>query len=105
MKRLGLIAGRGIFPFLVAEEARAEGWEVYTAALSGEASAEIARVSNKVQWVKLGELGKLARFFKEETVHEAIMAGQVRKPKIFSGHVHPDLDMVKVLASLKNWKD
>lgn len=105
MQRLGLIAGRGVFPFLVAKEARREGREVFTAALSGEASEEIEKVSSKVQWVKLGELGKLARFFKQETVREAIMAGQVRKPKLFSGHVRPDFDMVKVLATLQNWKD
>jgi DUF1009 family protein len=105
MQRLGLIAGRGVFPFLVAGEARREGREVFTAALSGEASEDIEKVSNKVQWVKLGELGKLARFFKQEAVREAIMAGQIRKPRIFSGHVRPDLDMVKVLAGLKNWKD
>jgi DUF1009 family protein len=105
MQRLGLIAGRGTFPYLVAEEARASGREVYTAALSGEASSNIDQVSNKVLWVKLGELGKLADFFQRETVNEAIMAGQVRKPRLFSGAVLPDLEMVKVLSHLKNWKD
>ncbi|MBI4430451.1 MAG: UDP-2,3-diacylglucosamine diphosphatase LpxI [Candidatus Omnitrophica bacterium] len=105
MQRLGIIAGRGIFPYLVAEEARASGCEVYTAALSGEASKDIEKVSDKVLWVKLGELGKLVRFFQKEIVHEAIMAGQVRKPKLFSGNVRPDLEMVGVLSKLKNWKD
>lgn len=105
MQKLGLIAGRGTFPYLVAEEARASGCEVYTAALAGEASTNIDQVSSKVLWVKLGELGKLAKFFQHETVNKAIMAGQVRKPRLFSGTVRPDLEMVKVLSRLKNWKD
>ncbi len=105
MQRLGLIAGRGTFPYLVAEEARASGCEVYTAALSGEAPSNIDQVSNKVLWVKLGELGKLAKFFQHETVNEAIMAGNVSKPQLFSGNVRPDFEMVKVLSHLKNWKD
>ena len=45
------------------------------------------------------QLGKMIRFFKEEGVKKAIMAGQVRHVQIFSRAV-PDARMLKLLLKL-----
>ncbi len=69
------------------------------AALREETDPEIERVAERVQWVGIGQLGKLIRFFKSEGVERVIMAGQVRHVQIFSGAI-PDARMLKMLLKL-----
>src|SRR5207247_5321436 len=94
-----LIAGNGKFPFLVLEGARKAGAEVAVAAIREETDPEIERVSESVTWVGLGQLGKMLRFFKNEGVEKAIMAGQVKHVQIFSRAI-PDVRMLKMLLRL-----
>src|SRR5438045_4566137 len=95
----GLIAGNGRFPFLVVEGARKAGVSLSVAAIREETDPEIERVAERVQWVGIGQLGKMIRFFKNEGVERAIMAGQVKHVQIFSRAV-PDARMLKVLLKL-----
>jgi UDP-2,3-diacylglucosamine hydrolase len=60
-----------------------------------------ARASADLHWVSLGHLGKCIRILKQAGVHEAVMAGQVRHVRIFSGIV-PDLTLLSVLTRLKS---
>lgn len=97
--KLGLIAGNGTFPFLVLEGAKRAGAQVAVAAIREETDPEIERVADNVTWVGVGQLGKMLRFFKNEGVDKAIMAGQVKHVQIFSSSI-PDLRMVKMLLKL-----
>ena len=97
--KLGLIAGNGKFPFLVIEGARKAGASVAVAAIREETDPEIERAAESVTWVGLGQLGKMLRFFKNEGVEKAIMAGQVKHVQIFSGAI-PDVRMLKMLLRL-----
>ena len=101
--RFGLIAGNGKFPFLVLEGARRAGARVSVAAIKEETDPEIERAAaaagGSVEWVGIGQLGRMIRFFKREGVQSAIMAGQVKHVQIFSGAL-PDVRMLKVLVSL-----
>jgi UDP-2,3-diacylglucosamine hydrolase len=99
-EKLGLIAGNGKFPFLVLDAARAQGYEVVVAAIKEEAFPDIAsRGAASVHWLSLGELSKLIDTFKQEGVHRAIMAGQVKHKQIFSS-IRPDWRLAKLLLSL-----
>jgi UDP-2,3-diacylglucosamine hydrolase len=102
--RLGLIAGNGRFPFLVLDAARALGHDVTVIAAKEEAFADLsaaaAKVSAPIHWISLGELGKCISLLKEAGVSHAVMAGQVKHVKIFSGIV-PDWTLVSVLTRLK----
>ena len=98
--KYGLIAGNGRFPFLVVEGAGRQGVEVVVAAIKEETSPEIERVASRVEWVSVGQLGRLIRFFKREQVTHAIMAGQVKHHQIFRLNALPDLRMVRLLARL-----
>src|SRR5262250_1063602 len=101
MDKLGLIAGNGKFPFLILDAARAQGLEVVVAAIREETFPEIeARGAASVHWLSLGELSKLIDTFKNEGVHRAIMAGQVKHKQIFSS-IKPDWRLAKVLLSLR----
>jgi len=100
MEKLGLIAGNGKFPFLVLDAARAQGLEVVVAAIKEETFPEIeSSGAASVHWLSLGELSKLIDTFKNEGVHRAIMAGQVKHKQIFSS-IKPDWRLAKVLLSL-----
>lgn len=97
--KFGLIAGNGRFPFLVAEGARRAGASLAVVAIREEADPEIEQLADIVQWVGIGQLGKMISFFKSEGVSKAMMAGQVKHVQIFSGAL-PDLRMIKMLWSL-----
>jgi UDP-2,3-diacylglucosamine hydrolase len=51
--------------------------------------------------VSLGHLGKCIKILKQAGVREAVMAGQVKHVKIFSGII-PDLTLLSVLTRLKS---
>jgi DUF1009 family protein len=100
-ERLGLIAGNGKFPFLVLDAARAQGLDVVVAALKEETYPEIeSRGAAAVYWLSLGELSRLIETFKQENVHRAVMAGQVKHKQIFSS-IRPDWRLAKLLLSLR----
>ena len=97
--KLGLIAGNGRFPFLVIEGAHRAGAEVAVAAIREETDPAIEQIADRLTWVGIGQLGKLLRFFKNEGVEKAIMAGQVKHVQIFSNAI-PDVRMLKMLLRL-----
>jgi DUF1009 family protein len=100
--KYGLIAGNGRFPFLVLEGAREQGVEVVVAAIKEETSPEIDEAAQRVEWMGVGQLGRLIRFFKQEQVTHCIMAGQVKHHQIFRLNALPDLRMVRMLARLRS---
>ena len=96
---LGLIAGNGRFPFLVAAAARRAGRRVVAVAVKEEASPDLAGSVDEMHWVGLGQLGHCIEVLKAGGVSEAVMAGQVQHRRIFSGIV-PDLKLAAVLVRL-----
>ncbi|MFN0087271.1 MAG: LpxI family protein [Blastocatellia bacterium] len=99
--KYGLIAGNGRFPFLVLDGARAEGVEMAVAAIREETDSSIEPLAGAIEWISVGHLNKLIRFFKREGVTHAIMAGQVKHVQIFKLNALPDLRMARMLARLK----
>ncbi len=99
--RYGLIAGNGRFPFLVLEGARAEGVEMAVAAIREETDPGIETIAGTMEWISVGHLGKLIKFFRREGVTHVIMAGQVKHVQIFRLNALPDLRMARMLARLK----
>jgi DUF1009 family protein len=95
----GLIAGNGDFPFLVLEGARSRGIEMAVIAIREEASPELARRTERLHWVSLGELSRTIDLLHQEGVNHAVMAGQVKHNKIFSA-IRPDWKLAKLLLSL-----
>jgi hypothetical protein len=103
--RLGLIAGNGTFPLLILDAARRLGHEVTIIAVEGEASPEIERAAARepraaVHRVALGQLGRAIDLMRAAGVSQAVMAGQVKHTRIFSGVV-PDRVLLSVLLKLR----
>jgi DUF1009 family protein len=100
LEKIGLIAGNGRFPFLVADSARSQNVQLVIAAIREETFPEIESCGYPVHWLGIGQLGKMIRIFKENGVTAAIMAGQVKHVQIFSSSL-PDLTMIRMLAGLQ----
>ena len=104
MSRIGLIAGDGRFPFLALQGARGLGHDVTVVAIREEAYAELEPAARDARaefhWVSLGQLGKCIKILKAAGVSEAVMAGQVKHSKIFSG-ILPDLTLLSVITRLR----
>ena len=104
MARIGLIAGNGRFPFLALQGARSLGHDVTVVAVKEEAFPELERAARDagadLHWVSLGHLGKCIKILKAAGAGQALMAGQVKHAKIFSGIV-PDLTLLSVLTKLR----
>ncbi|MBN2371658.1 MAG: UDP-2,3-diacylglucosamine diphosphatase LpxI [Vicinamibacteria bacterium] len=96
---VGLIAGNGRFPMLVARAARRGGRRIVAVAVREETSEDITGEVDEVHWMSLGQLGRCIETFKKSGVHEAVMAGQVKHRQLFSGIV-PDLKLMRVIAGL-----
>jgi len=81
---LGLIAGEGIFPLLVARGARAAGRKVVAAAFGGSAWPELRGEVDVFKWVGVMRVGQWIRVLRAEGCDEAILVGRVAKEKIYS---------------------
>jgi DUF1009 family protein len=102
---LGLIAGNGRFPLLVLDAARQLGHHVTVVAVKEEAGPDLAEAAARapraaLTWLSLGELARCIETFREAGVAQAVMAGQVKHAKIFSGIV-PDRLLLSVLLRLR----
>jgi len=102
--RIGLIAGNGTFPFLILDAARRLGHAVTIVAIQEEASPELTAAARRepaadIHWVPLGQLGRCLEVLREAGVTQAIMAGQVKHARIFTGIV-PDRVALSVLMRL-----
>lgn len=81
--KIGIIAGGGQFPLLFARAARERGFSVVVVAHKGETLSDIEELADRLCWVKLGQLGKIINFFKDEGVSETVLLGTITKTKIF----------------------
>lgn len=104
MKKLGLIAGNGTFPLIFAEEAKREGYTVFAVAHRGETDAAIENVADDVAWIYVGQLGRIVKAFQRAGVTQAVMAGGIRKIRLF-GNFRPDLRGARFLAKMKSRED
>ena len=71
--------------------------------LKEEAFPELNEAASRhgadIHWISIGHLGKCITLLKEAGITHAVMAGQVKHTKIFSGII-PDWTMAKVLGKL-----
>jgi DUF1009 family protein len=103
-ERIGLIAGNGRFPIIFADNARKLGYHVSAVAHEGETEPELAGHVDRIHWIKIGQLNKLIKAFKEDGVHQAVMLGGIKKTHVFTT-VRPDLRTLAMATRLALLKD
>jgi len=103
-ERIGLIAGNGRFPIIFADNARRLGYHVSAVAHEGETEPELADHVDRIHWIKIGQLNKLIKAFKEDGVHQAVMLGGIKKTHVFTT-LRPDFRTLALATRLALWKD
>ena len=99
-QRLGIIAGNGVYPRLLAESARASGVrQIVAAAFQNETDPALGGKVETIEWMRVGQLSRLVKFFRDQEVHHAIMAGQIAPKNLFD--FRPDWKALLLLAQLK----
>lgn len=102
--RIGLIAGNGRFPIIFADNARKLGLRVSAVAHEGETEPELERHVDRIHWIKIGQLNKLIRAFKDDGVRQAVMLGGIKKTHVFTT-VRPDFRTLALATRLALWRD
>ena len=81
--RVGLLAGWGRYPMVVAQALRARGCRTYCLGVIDHADPLLAEVCDEFQWIGMAKLGQARRFFKRHGVHDATMVGKIHKVVLF----------------------
>ena len=97
---LGIIAGNGVYPRLLADAARKAGVKkIVAAAFTSETDPALTQHVDLIDWMRIGQLSRLLKFFREQNIHHAIMAGQIAPKNLFD--LRPDWKALLLLAKLK----
>jgi DUF1009 family protein len=101
---VGLVAGNGEFPLLLLNQLRKQGRSAVVAMISGEAKSEISHQCLAATPVKVGQLGKVVRFFRKHGVRDVVFLGGIRRTALFRTF-RPDLLGIKVLSRAISVRD
>jgi hypothetical protein len=97
---LGIIAGNGVYPRLLADGARRAGVKkIVAAAFANETDPTLEQHVELIEWMRVGQLGRLLNFFRGQDIHHAIMAGQIAPKNLFD--LRPDLKALMLLGKLR----
>ncbi len=98
---IGIIAGNGIYPetFVNAARKNAPGCKLVVSAFNGETEESLSEIVDVIEWFRVGQLGKIIKFFKKEGVTKAIMVGQIAPKNLFD--LRPDMRILLMLAKVK----
>ena len=100
-RTIGIIAGNGVYPetFIAAARRQAPVVRLVVAAFDNETQPELGGQVEAIEWLRVGQLGKLLKFFRKEGATEAVMVGQIAPKNLFD--LRPDLRTLMLLARLK----
>lgn len=99
--KLGLIAGWGDFPVLVAQVAKENGMSVVAVGFPEETEPRMEKYVDEMHWIRLGQLGKMLKIFKAADVNQAVMAGLIRHKQLFA-KLKLDWQAIKLLTQLRD---
>jgi len=98
---LGVIAGRGTYPWQLARSAHVQGVKrVVAFAFKGETERAIRTYADEVVWLRLGQLGALLSAVKSAGITHLVMAGQIKPTRLFN--LRLDAKSLSILRQLKN---
>ena len=81
MTRIGILAGGGRLPLMIAESVVARGEGVHIVAIAGEADPAIARFPHT--WVNWGQIGRMVATLRAEGADRLVIAGGVKRPDLW----------------------
>jgi UDP-2,3-diacylglucosamine hydrolase len=101
---IGLVAGNGLLPLLVAQGAARRGLPVVAAAHLGETDRALEGAVSRLLWVRLGQVDRIVRFLRSEGATSVVMAGGIGRVRAFTS-ARPDLGALRIIARLRSFRD
>jgi UDP-2,3-diacylglucosamine hydrolase len=96
---LAIIAGNGVYPFAMARAARAAGvTRIVAVAFTSETDPALSDLVEEIEWMRVGQLGKMLGYLEKSGVPRAVMAGQIHPKNLFD--LRPDFKALFMLARL-----
>ena len=102
--KIGIIAGSGQFPVLFSKIARDQGFKIYAVAYLNEADSVLKDFVDAIEWLHLGQLKRLIKFFKHHEIEQAVMIGAIRKTRMFTD-IKPDTKAIALIGALRHTHD
>ncbi len=104
MPQLGMIAGTGELPEIIARQAFQRGQPLPTVALSAPVAAHLAPYCPCLVHYSPGQLTKIIRALQQQDVHQVVVIGNMSKQLLFST---PRLDLrtLRVLSRARDYRD
>lgn len=96
MTRIGILAGGGRLPLMIAESVTARGETVHIVAIEGEADPDIARFPHT--WVNWGQIGRMVATLRGEGADQLVIAGAVTRPDLW--RIRPDAGFFRSLPQI-----
>jgi len=98
---IGMISGNGIYPPTFARAARRGGVASLVAAGFHDETdvPEISQLVDELELFRVGQLGKMIKYFKRAGVQKAVMVGQIAPKNLFD--LRPDMRTLMLLGKLK----
>jgi UDP-2,3-diacylglucosamine hydrolase len=82
-RKIGLLAGWGRYPLVVAEALSRQGYQTFCLGVEGHADPALAGLCADFQWVGLAKLGRAIAYFRRHGVRDVTMAGKIHKSILF----------------------
>ncbi len=92
---LGMIAGNGILPILVARSARASGFRVCCVGLRGQCVSELAKECDTFSYAGMARIGRWIRLLKKWGASDTVMVGGVGKTVM-----HDPFSVIRLMPDL-----
>jgi DUF1009 family protein len=103
--RVGLVAGWGRLPIVVAETLKSQGHAVFCIGLKGHADPALANICDDYFSSGIAKLGSHLRYFHRQGIREATLAGKIFKSKLLFGRfgwvsLVPDLRTIRTFLPI-----
>ncbi len=79
IKKLGIIAGGGSLPLMLVDACKKSGVEVFAVGFKGQTDDAVFDVCEHKK-AKLGQVGKIIKFFQKNDVTDLVMIGSIQRP-------------------------
>lgn len=102
---LGLVAGQGKLPGILARSAKENGYQVVSLCLSEEAQARVEPHCVKTHVIYPGQIGKNLKILQNENVKQMVFVGKVPKLDLLKNISKFDWTAVRELSKLPDFND
>jgi UDP-2,3-diacylglucosamine hydrolase len=104
-KKIGLVAGWGRFPLVVAQSLKDHGYEVHCVGLKNHADEALRQICDSFVTSGVARLGAHIRYFRRRGISQATLAGKVFKDKVLFSRLGwlgllPDLRTIRAFFPL-----